>query len=138
MELLLTRNWKKAEYTIGRFYINDKFFCNSLEDKVREMGKDGNGKIKGITAIPAGRYRVTVTWSPKYKRMMPLLNDVPHFDGIRIHSGNTAKDTDGCILLGNNTKTGMVLQSRETCNAFYKILDAALAKGEECWITIKD
>ena len=105
MKLLLQRIAQTPEYTIGRLYIDDKFFCNTLEDAVREE------KIAGKTAIPEGIYNVVVNRSPKFKRDLPLLLDVPNFEGIRIHRGNTAKDTSGCILVGLNKVKGKVLDS---------------------------
>ena len=79
-------------------------------------------KIKGQTAIPTGTYPVKITYSPKYKKNMPLIENVKGYSGIRIHSGNTHKDTEGCVLVGKNKEVGKVLESRKTYNALYKIL----------------
>lgn len=136
MELRLDRKWKKEKYTIGRLYVNGEFWCNTLEDPVREIAKDGTGKIKGVTAIPKGRYRVLVTMSPKFHRMLPYVMNVPHFEGIRIHSGNTAKDTEGCILVGENTKKGMVLNSRKWEKEVTDLLLAAQTAGDYIWLEI--
>lgn len=138
MELLLTRNYKKKAYTIGKMYVQGQYFCDTLEDTVRDLKKDGSGKIYGVTAIPAGRYRVMVTYSPKFKRLLPYLKGVPHFEGIRIHSGNTAADTEGCILVGKNRAVGMVLDSRKYEREITDICHAAQAAGDEVWITIQD
>lgn len=148
MELLLTRNWKKPEYTIGRLHMNGVFFCNTLENKVRELGKDGKGKIKGITAIPAGRYRVRMdVVSPKYKNRsqyqfcggrVPRLVDVPFYDGILIHIGNTAADTEGCLLVGENKAKGKVINSTATFKRLWYKLEEAHRKGEEIWIEIRN
>ena len=148
MELLLTRNWKKPEYTIGRLYVNGVKFCETLEDKVRELGKDGKGKIKGMTAIPAGRYRVRMdVVSPKYKSRsqykfcegrVPRLVDVPFYDGILIHIGNTAADTEGCLLVGENKAKGKVINSTATFKRLWAKLEEAYKKGEEIWIEIRD
>lgn len=95
MNLFLQRIAQTPEYTIGRLEeIVGKFFCHTLEDAVK------NEKITGKTAIPEGTYEVVVNHSPKFKRELPLLLDVPKFEGIRIHRGNTVNDTSGCILVG--------------------------------------
>ena len=141
MEVVLTRNFKKPDYTIGRFYINGSYFCNSMEDTDRGLRQDmplaeiKAKKVYGETAIPAGTYTVRMTYSPKYKRNMPEVLNVPGYSGIRIHSGNTAADSLGCILLGNNTKKGMITQSRATCKEFETILNA---HGGECKLTIEE
>ena len=105
MNLVLQRIAQTPEYTIGRLEIDGQFFCNTLEDPVRDE------KIAGKTAIPEGTYEVIVNRSPRFKRDLPLLLDVPNFEGIRIHRGNTAKDTSGCILVGLNKVKGKVLDS---------------------------
>lgn len=116
MELLLERKYPKSNYTIGNLFLNGKFYCNILEDTVRDINKNGTFdcgefKISGHTAIPYGEYEVKVTYSPKFRRELPLLLNVKHFEGIRIHRGNTEKDSSGCLLPGENTKKGMVLNS---------------------------
>lgn len=116
MELLLERKYLKDKYTIGNLYINGVFFCNILEDKVVDLNKNGlfdcgEFKIKGHTAIPYGKYKVKLTYSPKFKRELPLLINVPHFEGIRIHRGNTSEDSAGCLLPGENREKGKVLNS---------------------------
>ena len=116
MNLTLIRKYKKKDYCIGDLYIEDKFYCNVLEDTVRDINKNGTFdcgelKISGHTAIPYGEYEIKVTYSPKFKRELPLLLDVKHFDGIRIHRGNTHNDSSGCLLPGENTKKGAVLNS---------------------------
>ena len=116
MELLLERKYLKDKYTIGNLSINGVFFCNILEDKVIDLNKNGifdcgELKIKGHTAIPFGEYEVKLTYSPKFKRELPLLINVPHFEGIRIHKGNTPEDSAGCLLLGENKEKGKVLNS---------------------------
>lgn len=104
---------KKPDYTIGRLYINGVRFCDTLEPPVRDMQADGSGKVAGKTAIPAGEYYVQVTQSPRFRRLLPLLLNVPHFSGVRIHAGNTVADTQGCILVGENKQVGKVLNSRK-------------------------
>lgn len=132
MNLFLQRIAQTPEYTVGRLYIDEKFFCNTLEDTVRDT------KIAGKTAIPEGTYRVVVNRSPKFKRDLPLLLDVPDFEGIRIHRGNTAKDTSGCILVGINSKKGMVLESTKYEIELTKILKKAQQNGDTITIQIKN
>lgn len=137
MELLLERRWCRKDYTIGILFVNGKVFSNTLEDTVRDTNKDGkfnNGeyKISNETAIPYGEYEVVVNYSPKFKRELPLLLNVPNFDGIRIHRGNSNKDTSGCILLGENTKVGKVLNSSKYEQLLVKLLKDCKEK-----ITIK-
>ena len=109
MKLKLNRIFKGKDYTIGHLYIDGEYFCDTLEDRVRDLLKEG--KIPAETAIPAGTYNVTVTSSPRFKRMLPRLVNVPQFEGILIHRGNTAKDSSGCILVGENKRKGMVINS---------------------------
>jgi hypothetical protein len=141
MELLLERKYIKPEYCIGRLYINGEFFCNTLEDTIRDINKNGTFdcgefKISGHTAIPYGTYEIQVTYSPKFKRELPLLLDVPSFTGIRIHRGNTNKDSSGCILVGENTKKGMVLNSTKYEEELTKLLKDTQNKKEKIIITI--
>lgn len=137
MEIEVQRLWKKTDYTVGRMYVNGIFFSNTLEDAVRDIAEDGTGKIYGKTAIPAGRYRVVYCYSPKFKRRMPRLLDVPHFDGILIHAGNTAADTLGCILVGLNTKKGMLTSSRHYSDIMNHRCELCDMRKEEIWITIQ-
>ena len=141
MELLLERKYLKSNYTIGKLYINGKFFCNTLEDCVRDINKNGTFdcgefKIKEHTAIPYGKYEVNITYSPKFRRELPLLLNVPFFEGIRIHRGNTHKDSSGCILVGENTKKGMVLNSTKYELEIIKLIKDALKRKEGVFITI--
>lgn len=132
MRLTLKRIANKKDYCIGKLYINGKYFCDTLEDVDRGLDDSmteeeiKEKKVYGKTAIPTGIYTVLLTYSPKYKKVMPLINNVKGYSGIRIHSGNTAKDTLGCLLVGKNTQVGMVTDSRNTYNALYKRL---LQKG---------
>lgn len=135
MELKLLRKYCKTSYTIGHLYIDGKYFCDTIEDVVRDLVTEK--KVKGRTAIPAGRYRVVLNWSPRFQCVMPLLLDVPHFDGIRIHAGNTAKDTEGCILVGRNTQPAMVTDSKATMRDLMQVLTTANNRKEEMWITVE-
>lgn len=135
MKLILKRIALKPKYTIGKLYIDDNYFCDTLEDTVRDLNKDGkfdNGekKIKGKTAIPYGTYEIKWTYSPRFKKYTPQLMNVPSFEGVRIHSGNSSKDTEGCLLLGENKKVGMVLNSKATIAKFCPIIKDACAKGK--------
>jgi len=109
MIITLVRIAKKSNYTIGKLFINGEYYCDTLEDKVRDL--DNEEKIAGKTAIPEGQYKVIVNRSPKFKRELPRLLDVPYFDGILIHRGNTPEDTSGCILVGENKEVGKVINS---------------------------
>ena len=154
MELTIDRKWKKATYTIGRLYIDGLFYCNTLEDRDRGLKQTDalsyikTRKVAGETAIPTGSYVVSMTtMSPKYAGVawyynfcggfMPRLQNVPGFDGILIHTGNTALDTKGCILVGRNTKVGKLTESRVCFQEIYKLMKAASDRKERITITIK-
>lgn len=129
-------------YTIGKMYIDGEYFCDTLEDRVRDINKNGkfdNGEVKvaGETAIPYGRYQVVVTMSPRFKRELPRLLNVPNFEGILIHRGNTDKDSSGCILVGENKVKGKVINSTPYEQKLVSILKDVQNKGEEIWITIE-
>ncbi len=129
LELLLARRDFTPERTIGQLYVTPE--CWTLEDAVRN-----GAKITGETAIPPGRYQIAITKSARFGRMLPILLDVPGFDGIRIHSGNTAADTEGCILVGNEREGNAILQSRLAMEKLQPKIADVLARGQECWITI--
>ena len=114
MKITVKRTFKGAEYTIGKLYIDDAYFCDTLEDTVRPAGT----KIAGKTAIPAGTYKVKKTMSPRFQKILPEILNVPNFTGVRIHSGNTAADTDGCLLLGLNKAKGQVLCGKDAMAFF--------------------
>lgn len=135
MKLTLKRIALRSTYTIGKLYIDDAYFCDTLEDTVRDTNKSGkfdNGeqKIKGKTAIPYGTYEIKWTYSPRFKKYTPQLMNVPSFEGIRIHAGNTSADTEGCLILGENKQVGKVLNSRATINKFYQIIKEACSNGK--------
>ncbi len=143
MKLLLKRKFKGETYTIGDLYIDGKFFCNTIEDKVRELPKtcpntpkgiscSCKGKVYAETAIPTGTYKVTMEISPKFGRVLPRLHNVPHFIGILIHSGTTEKSSAGCLIVGENSVKGKVLNSKATSDK----LNAILAKEKEITIEI--
>lgn len=109
MKLTLKRIALREDYTIGRLYVDGQYWCDTLEDRVRDLGKEA--KVPGRTAIPRGTYDVVVNISPKFRRLLPRLLRVPHFDGVLIHRGNTAADTAGCILVGENKEVGKLFNS---------------------------
>lgn len=141
MKLINERRWPKADYTIGVLYINGDRFCEILEDPVRDK------KMKGKTAIPAGTYVVDMetvsprfknrAWAKPYDGKIPRLLDVPGFEGVLIHPGNTAADTEGCLLPGNNREKGKVLDSQIRFHQLMKeFLLPAHKAGEEIVIEI--
>lgn len=134
MELTLTRRYKGDTYTIGTLYINGIRYCDTLEDRVRDLVREA--KIPGRTAIPAGSYKVIVTVSPRFGRELPRLMDVPHFEGILIHRGNTAEDTAGCILVGENKVKGKVINSTGYEIELTRRIKAAIGQGQEVKLTI--
>ncbi len=126
MELLLKRIELADNYTIGRLYVDGAPECWVCEDTVREPGV----KVHGKTAIPYGRYEIYITMSARFKRMLPLLIKVPMFEGIRIHPGNTALDTEGCLLPGRVRLPNGVGESRLAFDALYgKLNTVAMRKG---------
>ena len=143
MRILLQRHALKAGYTIGRMEINGRYFCDTLEDTDRglreSMTEDEIAalKVKGATAIPTGTYRIDMqTRSPRFGRVLPRLVSVKGYAGVLIHSGNTAADTEGCILVGENRERGKVLNSRATLERLLVFLRAAQAEGEEIELTV--
>ena len=148
MELILKRIAKRKTYTIGRLYIReqvmdeylpgyeDRYFCDTLEPTWRDY-EHGAYKVKGRSAIPEGRYAVVISYSPRFKKWLPILLGVPKFEGIRIHAGNTAKDTEGCILVGKNREVGKVLDSRKWLYELKQKIVEAKDRGESVWITVK-
>ena len=152
MELLIDRKWKKQSYTMSNLYIDGKWFCNVLEDTDRNLDDSMSEDIirilkkPSITAIPRGTYEITLdVVSPKYSRIqfykdvcngkVPRLKNVKGFEGILIHSGNTDKDSSGCLLVGHNKVKGQVINSKETFKQLYQLLQDRKNKGEK--ITIK-
>ena len=158
MELILTRIAKRKTYTIGKLYIRDSSesealplmgergegpgsgLCDTLEPTWRDY-EHGAYKIKGRSAIPEGRYSVVISYSPKFKQWLPLLLGGPEFNkkwsGIRIHAGNSAKDTAGCILVGENKEVGKVLNSRKWLYELKHRIVEAKDRGEAVWLTIE-
>ena len=132
-KLTLKRIAKKADYTIGRLEDeNGNRICDTLEPTWRDY-KGGELKVPRKSAVPEGTYPVVVTKSWKFGKYLPLLVGVPGFEGIRIHSGNTNKDTDGCILVGQNLEKGKVLMSRITLERLMKLIE----NEKRVFLTIK-
>ena len=163
MELILTRIAKRKAYTIGKLYIKEQvmdeylggekqtYFCDTLEPTALELkttvSKEAvlrspkKAECLKPFAIPEGRYAVVITWSPKFKMWLPVLLGGPDFNhlfkGIRIHAGNTTKDTQGCILVGRNQIVGQLLESRKWLYELKQKIVEAKDKGEAVWLTIK-
>ena len=145
MNLELKRIFKGENYTIGRLFIDGEYFCDTLEDPVRQLDSIKD-KIYSKTAIPTGKYKVSMSIvSPKYSirksynwcgGRLPRLLDVPFFEGILIHSGNTSDHTAGCILVGENKVKGQVINSMNTLKNLWVKLNVADEVGEEIWINI--
>lgn len=129
MELKLIRETYTEDSTIGKLYVNDVFHCFTLEDKVRDV------KIKNVTAIPAGRYKVVVDFSNRFQQIMPLLLNVPNYLGVRIHTGNYSKDTEGCILVGSTKAVNFIGNSKKAYVKLLSTITKAL-KTEQVFITI--
>ena len=133
MKLTLTRQYKSPTYTIGKLYINDVYFCDVIEDKDRGITQNTpiseikKIKVCGETAIPYGTYKVKITYSPKFKRNLPLIENVPGFEGVRIHSGNTEKDSAGCLIVGENKVKGKVINSKQT---FEKLMNKLVGQKD--------
>lgn len=122
INLTLKRIALKDTYTIGRLYVDGKYFCDTIEDKVRVLNS-AKDKVYGETAIPYGTYEVKLTYSNKHRKVMPQIMSVPYFEGIRIHSGNTANDSLGCVIVGENKVKGKVINSRITYNRLMEKLN---------------
>lgn len=129
MELRVERTDRSGNSTIGNLYVNDQFECYTLEDVERPV------KIKGKTAIPAGRYEVVINQSQRFGRLLPLFLNVPNFEGVRIHPGNTAADTEGCILVGETKSEGSIGQSKVAFERLFNKLKTA-SETEKIFIEI--
>lgn len=141
MKLELKRVALQSNYTIGKLYINGNYFCDTIEDKVRDLNKngkfdDGLEKVQDQTAIPYGTYQVIVNYSPKFKRELPRLLNVPYFSGILIHNGRTQDNSSGCIIVGKNTIVGQVTDSTNYMNMLTATLKKAQESGDSIVISI--
>lgn len=135
MELTLNRIFLGSSATIGELLVNDKHLCDTLEDRVRPEGE----KVYGKTAIPEGTYEVKLTHSPRFKKILPEILNVPNFSGIRIHTGNSSKDTEGCILVGtwDSEKEDWVGSSKIAFDELMALLEEATNNKEKVTITVK-
>lgn len=152
MEMTLKRIAKRKDYTIGRLYIGPQpalsnpseglgeAFCDTLEPTWRDY-KNGAYKVQGRSAIPEGRYAVVITYSPRLKQWLPLLLGDHSFNrkwqGVRIHAGNTARDTQGCILVGKNKLVGQLVDSRIWLHRLKQKIVEAKQRGEPVWLTVE-
>ncbi|WP_302554927.1 DUF5675 family protein [Leyella stercorea] len=153
MEVKVKRIARRDNYTIGKMYVNGEYVCDTLEDTDRgltskmSVAQISGMKVHGETAIPTGRYLVDMkTVSPRFggrpqyqfcKGRLPRLCNVPAYQGVLVHCGNTANDTEGCILVGENKAVGQVLNSTATFRKVYTKLKAADERGEQIYITIE-
>lgn len=135
MELTLNRIFLGSSATIGELLINDKHLCDTLEDRVRPEGE----KVYGKTAIPEGKYEIELTHSPRFKKILPEILNVPNFSGIRIHTGNSSKDTEGCIIVGtwDGEKEDWVGSSKIAFDKLMSLLEKATNNKEKVTITVK-
>lgn len=136
MELKLNRIFLGSSATIGELYIDKKYIADTLEDRVRPEGE----KVYGKTAIPEGTYEVKLTHSPRFKKILPEILNVPNFSGIRIHTGNSSKDTEGCILVGtwDGEKEDWVGNSRIAFDELMALLEEATNNKEKVTITVNN
>jgi len=129
MDIKVVRKEYSPKSTIGELHVDDRFECFTLEDRVRAM------KVRETTAIPPGRYEVVVTWSNRFKRPLPLLMNVPNYDGVRIHTGNTDENTEGCLLVGKTKRPDFVGGSKLAFDALFPKIQAA-AQREKVFLEI--
>lgn len=140
MNIQVIRETFTSKSTIGKMYIGGRFFCYTLEDVDRDKNKDGDlndageQKVYGQTAIPRGKYNVIINMSNRFKVLMPLIQNVPGFEGIRIHNGNKSADTHGCILVGESKGIDFIGNSKM---AFAKLMDILTKSKTPITIEIK-
>lgn len=146
MEIVLIRKFFNDNYTIGKLSIDGVYFCDTLEDKVRDLqdinhdedfDDEGEGKIYGQTAIPYGLYQVEIVFWKKHQKDIPILSGVEGFTGILIHAGASQKDTEGCILVGENRIKGRLVNSPCYSTTLTKKIKEAIEAKEKVFITIK-
>ena len=135
MEITVKRINKAKDYTIGQLFINGEYFCDTLEDTVRDL-TNIKDKVYGRTAIPAGTYSVILDYSGHFKKLLPHILDIPFFSGVRIHSGNDVEDTNGCILVGSYHHAGYITESRTTMEKLMKRLRETINNGDRITLSI--
>lgn len=143
LNLQLLRHTFGDDFTEGFLYADGVYYCDTLEPKNVDVNRSGDFdgdevKVMGKTAIPFGEYRITLEYSPKFKRTLPYLNNVPHFTGILIHVGNTPKDTAGCILVGERATSGMLVNSKIKETEITTLIKEAIIEGKEVFINVMD
>lgn len=143
LNLKLLRHTFGDDYTEGFLYGDGVYLCDTLEPKNVDVNRSGDfdndeKKVWGKTAIPFGMYKVVIAYSPKFKRELPLLVDVPHFTGILIHVGNFPKDTAGCILVGERVAPGKLINSKATETKITTLIKEAIREGKEVFINVMD
>jgi len=148
LEIRIDRGWRKENYTVSRVFVDGvrfgdgKHYCNALEDKDRGLTSDMSvdeivrRKVYGKTAIPAGRYKVTMSWSPRFRKMMPHVEAVKGFTGIRLHPLNTAEQSEGCIGFGANDRVGWISQSKYWTGMITDMIETTLKSGHEVWLQV--
>lgn len=138
MNIVIERLQRDPDVTIGSMTVDGEWQCWTLEDTVREVRGQPvqQWKVYGQTAIPAGRYQIDLTMSARFKRLLPLLLGVPGFSGVRIHAGNTAADTEGCILVGNDRLAKSLARSQLALAPLMVKMAEAKRKGEAIWLEI--
>ena len=143
MEILLVRSTFTDDYTEGKLFVNGVYVCDTVEDKDRglddKMSEDEilKKKVFGKTAIPIGRYRVVIDWSNKFNKNLIHILKVKGFDGVRSHSGNSATDSYGCVIVGIRKTKGWVGDSRKTYAILHKMVEEAIKRGDEVHLTIE-
>ena len=143
IELELNRIYFSPTYTIGKLFVNRQLWCDTIEDVNRDINRDGDlldlneEKVMHKTAIPFGRYEVIVNMSSRFKRMLPRILNVPHFDGILIHNGKDETSSSGCVIVGENREKGKVLNSSFWMNKLTDYLLEEQRKGIKIFIRVK-
>jgi hypothetical protein len=141
LECALRREPGGIASTAGSWYIGQAWECFTLEDVERAdpdpETRENEAKVPGRTAIPRGRYEIEITWSPRFKREMPRLKDVPGFVGVLVHWGNRAEDTEGCILVGRGRSEEFIRDSRVAFDSLFAKLSAAKARGQRIFLTVR-
>ena len=131
MRLIHTRDEFGDDYCTGKLYLDGGYFCLILEDTDRQLETNPGAKIHGRTAIPRGTYRVILDYSNRFKRVLPRFLDVPGYEGIRVHSGNSDEDTEGCLIPGSTRNGNWVSNSRNTFAKLFELMEEAYERKED-------
>lgn len=127
---------KREKFTLGKMYRNGLKFCETCEDEDRFLEKNPDAKVKGLTAIPRGRYKLTTSFSHRFKKVLPEVLNVPGFTGVRIHGGNRAEDSEGCILAGRVRTQEGIAQCKDTVKTIISLIEDAEDRGEESYLEV--